>query len=578
MVKQYIDFQQLEVLQDKTILACVDLDEFAYSAMSWPGWLEEKLKTLRRPVYENHHRLVFVYHKDFYSSAELLGKKLQCLQEILNKVDISNFFCVVVSSNPNLVQEAGLLHAISSDNVPVWLAIIPGDFEKVGIESQKVAITRHHMYNYNSTEPVKVTLDSLRDRQRFLLSESKFFCIYPWTHLHAWPTGEVWPCCHAEPKSGALGSAKTHTLKQVWNGDAMKTLRLNMLNEKHSEACVRCYEQEQTGFFSGRRSANKHHGHHIAKTDLTNTDGSLDSFEMVYWDIRFSNLCNLRCRTCGYIFSSQWWKDQKQLMGDWADKWARETPVLNHAGRYETDMWEQMLPHLDYVQQIYFAGGEPLIMEEHYRILDELEKRQRFDVRLIYNTNFTETKLKGRSVFEYWNKFESVSIGASLDGMGKRAEYIRKGTTWAQIEKNRREMLEICPEVDFYISPTLSILNALHLVDFHRAWVEMGLIRPQDININILQDPLHYRIDIAPTDMKSELKQSWQSHLEWLADKDPLQRASNGFRSAIAYMDATDNSHLIPLFWNKTHELDKIRNEKLLDYLPELARLKHDSE
>jgi organic radical activating enzyme len=71
--------------------------------------------------------------------------------------------------------------------------------------------------------------------------------------------------------------------------------------------------------------------------------------------------------------------------GDWKDR----NKALNYAGRTETDMWEQLAPHLDYVEQIYFAGGEPLMMAEHYNILDELERRGRFDVRLIYNTNFT---------------------------------------------------------------------------------------------------------------------------------------------------------------------------------------------
>jgi len=102
-------------------------------------------------------------------------------------------------------------------------------------------------------------------------------------------------------------------------------------------------------------------------------------------------------------------------------------------------------------------------------------------VRLIYNTNFTHTNLKDRSVFEYWKLFDSVSVGASLDGSGQYGEYIRKGTEWSKIEQNRIDMMEICPGVDFYISPTLSIMNAWHLPDFHRDWVERGFIKPQDL-------------------------------------------------------------------------------------------------
>ena len=415
-------------------------------------------------------------------------------------------------------------------------------------------------YKYNSSELVH-NID-LTDRERFLLEDSKTFCIYPWIHLHAYPTGEAYPCCHSEMKF-PVGNCRTQTLEEIWKDSPMQQLRADMLSETSNPACGRCYEQEQSGFFSGRKSANKHHGHQIKKLDD-------NPFEITYWDIRFSNLCNLKCRSCGHIFSSQWYQDQAKLAGgDWKDR----NQVLNYAGRTETDMWEQLLPHMDYVEQIYFAGGEPLLMEEHYRILDELVRRERFDVRLIYNTNFTHTDLKGKSVFEYWKLFKSVSVGASLDGSGKYAEYIRKGTRWDQVEKNRVEMLKICPNVDFYISPTLSIMNAWHLPDFHKDLVSRGLIKPQDLNVNILQDPPFYRIDIAPMKYKQRLRMKYQEHLEWLRPQDPLQRATVGFESAINFMMATDNTHLIDTFWRKTHELDAIRSEQMLTTIPELHAL-----
>jgi sulfatase maturation enzyme AslB (radical SAM superfamily) len=237
-------------------------------------------------------------------------------------------------------------------------------------------------------------------------------------------------------------------------------------------------------------------------------------------------------------------------------------------------MWEQLLPHLDYVEQIYFAGGEPLMMAEHYNILDELERRGRFDVRLIYNTNFTLTKLKDREVFDYWRKFDSVAVGASLDAMGPRAEYIRKGTQWDIVERNREEMLRVCPKVDFYISPTLSVLNALHLPDFHRTWTERGYIRAQDLNVNILQNPSYFRIDIAPAEYKQRIQDAYAEHLTWLRPLDELNRATVGFESAINFMMATDNTKLIPKFWAKTNELDAIRGEQVLTVIPELADLK----
>ena len=418
-------------------------------------------------------------------------------------------------------------------------------------------------YQYNSQDLLRPT--ELTEREEFLLKDSRTFCIYPWIHIHAYPTGEAYPCCHAEMKPGVVGNCRTQTLAEIWSGEPMQRLRSDMLSETPNAACTRCYEQEAAGFFSGRKSANKHHGHHIKKLES-------NPFELTYWDIRFSNLCNLKCRSCGHIFSSQWYQDQAKLAGP---EWKLNNSVLNYAGRTETDMWTQLEPHLDYVEQIYFAGGEPLLMEEHYRILDELVRRGRRDVRLIYNTNFTHTDLKGQSVFEYWKQFQSVSVGASLDASDQRGEYIRKGTDWDQVEHNRREMMRICPDVDFYISPTLSIMNALHLPEFHRDWVSRGLIRAQDLNVNILQDPPYYRIDIAPRAYKAQLEAQYRQHLAWLKTQgDYLGRATQGFESAITFMNATDNTHLIDTFWARTEQLDSIRNERCLDVIPELQALK----
>jgi len=416
-------------------------------------------------------------------------------------------------------------------------------------------------YKYNSTDLVQPV--DLTEREEFLLKESKTFCIYPWIHLHAYPTGEAYPCCHAE-MAYPVGNTRFKTLEAIYRDAPMRELRKDMLNERPNPACGRCYEQEESGFFSGRRSANKHHGHHVKRIDD-------DKFQMSYWDIRFSNLCNLSCRSCGHIFSSSWYQDQARLAGP---TWALENKPLNIAGRSKDDMWEQLMPHIDYVEQIYFAGGEPLMMEEHYRILDELERRGRFNVRLIYNTNFTQIKLTDRVVFDYWRKFDSVAVGASLDAMGPRAEYIRIGTDWDTVERKREQMLEICPNVDFYVSPTLSIMNALHLPKFHKTWVEKGYIKPQDLNVNILQDPAHLRIDIAPIKYKQRVREAYAEHLEWLRPGDQLNRATVGFESAVNFMMATDNSALIPKFWSKTLELDNIRQEELLEVIPELEALK----
>ena len=116
-------------------------------------------------------------------------------------------------------------------------------------------------------------------------------------------------------------------------------------------------------------------------------------------------------------------------------------------------------------------------------------------------------------------------------------------------------------------------MNAEHLPVFHRSWVDAGLLKAQDLNVNILQDPKHYRIDIAPPEYKQRLKDIYQQHINWLRPQDHLTRATVGFESAITFMESTDNTNLIKQFWHKTRELDAIRNENILDIIPELTAL-----
>lgn len=558
-----------QIRQTYNVVGEIDLDhwhDLSYSQAR--SWLIEQCDSVYKEEYRPDERIVFLHRRgDFYVHGQNIGLITRNLQVIIDDLKISNWFVIVCSTNKNLPQELELVGKNSLCQEPITAVIEDGSWTRTDLD--KSPSTVEEMYKYGSVNPLKMSLLELTDRENFLLADSKIFCMYPWIHLNANPDGQVYPCCMTDHKH-AVGNCKNNTLREIWNNSSMRQVRLDMLSETPIKGCDRCYEQERSGFFSGRQSANKHHGHHIGRVLETQQDGTLDRYEMIYWDIRFSNLCNLRCRSCGHIYSSQWYQDQSKLAGP---EWAKSHRVLNYAGRHETDMWEQLIEHIDHVEQIYFAGGEPLIMDEHYRILEELERRGKFDVRLIYNTNFTEVRLKDRLVFDYWKKFESVSVGASLDAMGSRGEYIRKGTQWEDVESNRQKMLEICPGVDFYVSSTLSVLNAWHLPDFHRDWTERGLVKAQDWNVNILLDPAHYRIDIAPMKYKQRLRIKFEEHLEWLKSQDRLGRASQGYESAITFLMATDNTPLIENFWRKTHQLDEIRREKLLDFIPELEAL-----
>ena len=417
-------------------------------------------------------------------------------------------------------------------------------------------------YEYGAKEPEKLKIKDMTPKQKELLIESDSFCMLPWMHLHAFPDGRAYPCCFALDKLH-VGNVNKQSMEEVFNGDKMKQMRLNMLANKRSSECVKCYDQEDSGFFSLRLSSNKHFGHNISMTENTKSDGTAD-FIIKYWDIRFSNLCNMACRSCGTWFSSNWYEDHKKLTGA-----PPNHAKIMKAGRSGNDIWDQLLKQFEHVEQFYFAGGEPIIMEEHLRILKELDKRKMYHVRLIYNSNFSKSHFKGTDIFELWNKFDSVSIGASLDAEGPRAELMRKGTVWEETVANRKRMLEVCPQVDFYISATVGLSNCLHVTDFHKNWVEQGLIKPQDFNFNLLQYPLWQRMDLLPKEEKEKVTAKYKEHMAWLKSQDHLTRASKGFESALDWMNKKDMSRHLPTFVGETRKYDKIRDENFTDVFPE---------
>lgn len=429
-------------------------------------------------------------------------------------------------------------------------------------------------YDYMARAPYFIKREELTQTEWERLTQSENFCMLPWVHMHAFPDGRAYPCCLADYWH-PVGDLRKNTMEEVWNQEKYRTLRVNMLQDKPSKQCTKCYEQEKAGFFSMRNDANRNYGHLVRETDETHHDGFHPEFKIRYWDVRFSNLCNFRCRSCGPIFSSNWYNDHVRLYGRKPDVLGREMAPVEYAGRDKFDIREQMMPHVPFLEQVYFAGGEPLIMEEHYILLEKLIELGKTDVRLIYNTNFSELRYKDKHVFEYWKHFKNVNVGASLDASGARAEIIRKGADWKQTVENRERMMREVPHVDFYVSATVSSMNVLHVLDFHREWSELGLIKPKDFNVNICQSPEWYRIDIFPEWFKREvIEPAYQKHIEWLEPQDDLKRATNGFKSALNIMHSTDASQHWSRFVDETAILDRARGEDFWTTFPEYSELR----
>ena len=135
----------------------------------------------------------------------------------------------------------------------------------------------------------------------------------PWMHMHIWPNGNAFPCCMSD-SSIVFGNVHREKIVDLANNENYKQIRKEMLDGVKPKACTRCYELETSAdSFTLRKNSLSSFKEHLHLLEETNEDGSINDYKMRYLDIRFSNLCNLKCRTCGPDLSSSWYEDQMKL-------------------------------------------------------------------------------------------------------------------------------------------------------------------------------------------------------------------------------------------------------------------------
>ncbi len=392
----------------------------------------------------------------------------------------------------------------------------------------------------------------------------------PWIHTYISPSGDTLPCC-ITPVHQSLGNVQQRSIAELWNADAMKALRLNMLADRPSTGCETCYQHEQAGLETHRKNMNERFAHHWDRVESTREDGTVEKLSWPFFDIRFSNICNFKCRSCSPALSSGWNQDYFALNGVMPPEDIR--PMKDPAA-----LWAQIEPLIPEIEEIYFAGGEPLLMDEHYRILELLVQKKKFDVRIGYNTNFSRFTYKSTNLIELWSQFEHVTVGASLDASHARGEYLRKGQKWAEVVESRKKMIALCPRAEFHIAATVSIFNILHLPDFHQEWVEAKLVGIDDIKLNLTRT-FHLDVRILPAAYKKRVRDRYLKHInEFIKPFHPQStRAVAQFEACLRFMEETPDEETCSAglfhFVVMTRKLDIIRNENLLEVFPELEEV-----
>jgi len=406
------------------------------------------------------------------------------------------------------------------------------------------------------------------------IRSSKHFCILPWLHLHGLPDSRVLPCCVSDFNQ-TYGDLKKNSLKEVWNNSKFRSMRKLMLADKPVHSCRKCYELEESNVTTMRKRMNEKFINHSGLIKNTKEDGSLVNPKMVYLDFRFSNICNFKCRGCSPALSTKWYEDHQKLWEFKSDK-----PKLINATNDNPDLWSQLEEMLPTIEVAYFAGGEPLLMDEHYECLQFFIDHGMGNVELSYNTNLSILNFKQYDLISMWKKFKQIDIMVSVDEIEGRGEYFRSGLNWENLIKNLRTVQAELPDCYIHINCTISLFNISRIPEIHSYFYENDFINHDGLALNTLQDPIEYRSQLLPLKMKKEISKKLQNYIEQLDTKYPLSwhedswnNLINNVKNQITFMNAEDLEPKIPEFKILTQKLDKIRGEKFEEVFPDLKEL-----
>ena len=400
-----------------------------------------------------------------------------------------------------------------------------------------------------------------------LLNDSKTFCMFPWVHLNVTPKGDIYPCCsnnYTEPYANTRDS----TLEQAFNNDSMKQLRLDMLAGKPNKICDFCYKHEEAGPHSFRNYSKEQFAKHFDDTvPTTLEDGTVPDFKMRYFDIRFSNICNFKCRTCGSEFSSQWGAEMRANHDP-------KHPIVIHADNNKGDLLAEVLDHIEHIDLAYFAGGEPTLTEEHYLMLEEMIRKGRTDITLRYNTNASNIKFKDYDLLDMWKHFKKIELSCSVDHYGDRAEWLRSGTDWGVVESNLLRFRNL-DYVSFQMNTVFSIFNYSTIGEFYQYLKDKGIVRREDWyhSLYLAVHPSYYSAKSLPKELKIEAAAkaiAWANTNE--GDGTSLSRLVT---DAVNFANESDTwSENKSIFLQHTNSIDRIRDESFWKTFPELNKLK----
>jgi len=432
---------------------------------------------------------------------------------------------------------------------------------------------------------------------------SNTICPLPWIHLATRPNGDVRVCCtanasgadHVDAKeaglvtqNGTIMNLRDHTVAEVWNSDYMKTIRLKMLAGEVPTSCTKCYQEESKGIISKRQWETEVWKERLDIDSIINTtaqDGSLP-VSIPYFDLRLGNLCQLKCIMCSPHDSSSWIKDWKLQYPKYTTIELKQDQHWDDRNRDYT--WYQKGSFLDtmkdqahYIKELYFAGGEPLLIPEHYAILEFMvETGSATNCVLRYNSNGLELPER---LFELWAHFKQVKFNFSIDALRERNDYIRYPSKWEDVVASLERLDDTPSNIIVNIACAVQLLNVMNIPELIH-WKESKNFKKINlppygaglVGTHLVYLPSYLNVRVLPQHLKDTVSKSIEyfcsrksNNIEFINNPYGLKR----WQGLVQYMNSEDWSNKLPMLADYLTVTDQQRGTDFRKTFPELSDL-----
>lgn len=496
------------------------------------------LNNIRKECFSPDDQIVFVQDCDDeyeYSADESSsGKYISLIQQYLEKIDITNCFVTIVTSNYTIDKEI---------------------------------LTVKDAYSHNDKTLINfINIDGNYKKE---LSKQDTFCVFPWKEIFLKSDSAILPCCIYE-RPYDLGNLKNESLSEILHGEKIKALRKNMLDDIKSPGCQACYYKENHGLESRRQYYNKISD--FSKTDaakITSPDGDVDDKDLFFDFIELSldSTCNLKCRCCSGDSSTLIAIEEEKIFGSSYNKnkilnSQEKEIVLNNLGKWL----------INRTNVIKFAGGEPTLQKQHYQILDSLiENNKEKTTAIHYHINGSNLHYKNISILDYWKVFKNVNVTISIDGYKKTFEYLRHGANWENTKKNIQLIKQTCPHVNLTVISVISSLSIESTMLLQKNFHEEGILLGNSFFTETIQGHNgSYDVQTLPLHHKKRIAAMIDDHCSWLNSKNQTI-LSEQWRQIKNYMLSSDKTHKLSQARRDIMLIDSFRKENFFKVFPTLS-------